>query len=316
MDRQDAEPPRARPRPTASPLPPHQAGLPVSPHPPGRQPSPAPPRQVVSPGHLTPCAQQSDPAAHNMGLTHSPETSGSDAEVEAVTPRAGAEVQRWGSGRRKPVPSIEAEIMEELGDGRRPSQDMDRSEGPIPPVKDRAQAGELLAPSPRWQRDTITGIVDGYRDSVVTTGTAQTAGTASMTDGTERRSSEMEESEVSFAQEQETEYKSRFKGDGFAAEGSPYKLPRKDEIARQSQTAQGLGLETGGLDVRDDDDEEEEHLVEEERDEEARDEMLDLPKMSGPVFDLTPGREPSPARYRHGEPLQFGERLQGSLEDG
>jgi hypothetical protein len=27
----------------------------------------------------------------------------------------------------------------------------------------------------------------------------------------------------------------------------------------------------------------------------------------GMVFDLTPGREPSPARYRHGEPLQFGE---------
>lgn len=27
----------------------------------------------------------------------------------------------------------------------------------------------------------------------------------------------------------------------------------------------------------------------------------------GPIFDLTPGREPSPARYRHGEPLQFGE---------
>lgn len=26
-----------------------------------------------------------------------------------------------------------------------------------------------------------------------------------------------------------------------------------------------------------------------------------------PVFDLTPGREPSPMRYRHGEPLQFGE---------
>lgn len=25
-----------------------------------------------------------------------------------------------------------------------------------------------------------------------------------------------------------------------------------------------------------------------------------------PIFDLTPGREPSPARYKHGEPLQFG----------
>jgi hypothetical protein len=31
-----------------------------------------------------------------------------------------------------------------------------------------------------------------------------------------------------------------------------------------------------------------------------------------PTFDLTPGREPSPMRYRHGEPLQYG-RLFGSF---
>jgi hypothetical protein len=31
-----------------------------------------------------------------------------------------------------------------------------------------------------------------------------------------------------------------------------------------------------------------------------------------PTFDLTPGREPSPMRYRHGEPLQFG-KLFGSF---
>jgi hypothetical protein len=28
-----------------------------------------------------------------------------------------------------------------------------------------------------------------------------------------------------------------------------------------------------------------------------------------PTFDLTPGREPSPMRYRHGEPLHFGELI-------
>jgi len=34
----------------------------------------------------------------------------------------------------------------------------------------------------------------------------------------------------------------------------------------------------------------------------------------GPIFDLTPGREPSPGRYKHGEPLQLGEScLQSSL---
>lgn len=30
-----------------------------------------------------------------------------------------------------------------------------------------------------------------------------------------------------------------------------------------------------------------------------------------PLFDLTPGREPSPMRYKHGEPLQFGESGHG-----
>lgn len=296
MERQDAEAPRVRPRPTASPVPPHQAGLPVSPHPPARQPSPTPPRQVVSSGFLDPYAQYSDSAPASMGLTHSPETSGSDAEVEAVTPKAGAEIQRWGSGRRKPVPSIEAEIMEELSDGQRPSRDTDRSEGPIPPMKDRADAGELLTPSPRWQRDTITGIVDGYRDSIATT------------NGTERRSSEMNDSEVSSAPEQEKEYQSRFKGEGYdGIEGSPPKIPRKDEVARQAKSGQSdLGLDPDAHDaVRDDE------VGQYDVDDEARDEVLDPPKMSGPVFDLTPGREPSPARYRHGEPLQFGMSMKG-----
>ena len=39
-------------------------------------------------------------------------------------------------------------------------------------------------------------------------------------------------------------------------------------------------------------------------------EMMQPPGM---VFDLTPGREPSPARYKHGEPLAFGEPLILSL---
>jgi len=32
-----------------------------------------------------------------------------------------------------------------------------------------------------------------------------------------------------------------------------------------------------------------------------------------PTFDLTPGREPSPMRYRHGEPLQFGKLICAAL---
>jgi len=35
-----------------------------------------------------------------------------------------------------------------------------------------------------------------------------------------------------------------------------------------------------------------------------------------PIFDLTPGREPSPARYKHGEPLHFvGEEEEEEEED-
>lgn len=47
-------------------------------------------------------------------------------------------------------------------------------------------------------------------------------------------------------------------------------------------------------------------------DDEERDGLEELRSPIGPpakVFDLTPGREPSPMRYRHGEPLQFGKSI-------
>lgn len=39
--------------------------------------------------------------------------------------------------------------------------------------------------------------------------------------------------------------------------------------------------------------------------EEKGDEVL-RPPAPEMIFDVTPGREPSPARYKHGEPLHFG----------
>ncbi len=39
---------------------------------------------------------------------------------------------------------------------------------------------------------------------------------------------------------------------------------------------------------------------------EESDVSLEPPPITKALFDLTPGREPSPARYKHGEPLHFG----------
>jgi len=214
------------------------------------------------------------------------------------------------------MPSIEAGVMEELGEGKRASSDRESDRGPVPPLRDRADTAELLAPSPTWQRDTITGIVDGYRDSVLTTGTAHTAGTTGttgMTDGTEGGSSEVDDSVISFAQEQEAEYRSRFKSEEHARmEGSPFKLPQQDDVARPAHGGQGLGLQHDNRGDVHDDEGQNHHVADDVDDDEARDEVLCPPDMSAPVFDLTPGREPSPARYRHGEPLEIGRLLHAS----
>jgi hypothetical protein len=98
----------------------------------------------------------------------------------------------------------------------------------------------ILSPVPRRDRDTITGIVDTYRDSTAT---------------------------------DTTEYM---------------------ELTRPSGEShrEGLGAE--------DDDEGGQTAGKEE----AKEQLTTPP---GPIFDLTPGREPTPARYKHGEPLHFGE---------
>lgn len=310
MDRQDAVPPRSRP--TATAVTPVQGGLPVSPHPPARQLAPdAAHGSAQSRRDADVYTQYIDPAPADFGANHSPETSGSDAEA-VMTPREKGEVQRWPSNKRKPVPPIEpdphdaVEELHESHDGHGhvhdpydrdhgvdsydrhdgtayPSRDIaysdndrfsytsERSEGPIPPIKDRPILGEVIAPRP--QRDTIHNIVDTYRDSVMTT------------------SSEQDDSEISFRHEGETEYTSRFKDD-------PH-LVSPEKRGRGEGEEEVLVDRTKGQEV------------------EREEEELGMPKMGGPVFDLTPGREPSPARYKHGEPLQFGKwRLYESANIG
>lgn len=295
MDRQDAPPPRARSGgPSVTPV---QGGLPASPHPAVRQAAPSPtPNDHPAPSRaeIDPYAPYNSPAPADFGITHSPETSGSDAEA-ILTPREKGEVQRWPSNKRKPVPPLEPsdELVEELhdsSDGQHthdhldnagsynrheggqahhdaPYSDSDRfsyaserSEGPIPPVKDRPVLGEVISPRP--QRDTIHNIVDTYRDSILTT------------------SSDLDDSESSFRHEGEMEYTTRFKDD------SHVMIPTKHALGSR-------GTEEVLNDRKEVEEKDQEH-------------DLELPKLGGPVFDLTPGREPSPARYKHGEPLQFG----------
>lgn len=247
MERHDAIPPRFRP--AASPVPPTLGGLPVSPHPPARYPSPSAPwspeagakvPQKSPAARLDVYAQYSNPipADHSH---RSPDTSGSDAEGVVTPPEV--DIQRWPSGKRKPVlPIGPSEAMDNDGSGyddpqvsvagspaSAPSDRLRVGEGPIPPTKDRPSSGEILQPSPR--RDTIHNIVETYRDSMMTA------------------SSDLDGSDLSSRNDQEGEYASRFK----------------------------------------------------------EEELVPPPKIGGPVFDLTPGREPSPARYKHGEPLHFGE---------
>ena len=251
MDRRDV--------PLASSRPPVVAHQPGGPPPPAQSMNPPLPNKPPSPpkrDDLPPTPRPSDRDLGPGGLyndlepeqftQHSPETSGSDAEV-VVTPRDKGDVQRWPSENRKPaVPVKSCGSIEGLRD-ESPVRDhgqngydhrssgyitirgslKSETEVPVPYVYQRSTPREILQPSPR--RDTIHNIVDTYRDSSFTT------------------SSDLDESEVPSRHDPDAFYTSRFKEDDL------------------------------------------------------------VPPTLGPVFDLTPGREPSPARYKHGEPLQRGE---------
>lgn len=280
MDRQDAIPPRtkpvpATPRAAAAPGPPIatvsaaaplltpsilvapvQLGAPLPPPPAAELEFISPPRTIQETEGY---AHYNDPAPASFGMSHSPETSGSD--IEAITPK-GADVVRWGSGKRKPVPMLEPGIhmgqMEHLDKeemrayGGRVSYECERNEAPIPPLKDRSTS-EVLSPRP--QRDTIHNIVDTYRDSGASQG---------LEDGDEPYSSEPVQT-------------IRYKYQGPSSGSEPVLLGEimgNGMAHREDEVPDGIG-------------------------------ELEPPKLV-PVFDLTPGREPSPARYKHGEPLQFG----------
>lgn len=253
-----------------------------------------------------------DTSPANLGLTHSPETSGSD--VEAVTPR-GPDIVRWGSGRRKPVPVIdhnrghhpEAGLEDDGHSHGRMSYDSeksDKSEAPIPPLKDRPIL-EVLSPRP--QRDTIHSLVDTYGDSGSdreeddrpvyrdpndairykyqlgasdtgrsSTGYAEMAGLLGLPVTSAIPAVPIVPAVPALPALPVT---STIPNKAGAAGPLVYSAFRTHESVDDS-TRGGVGSGQGEINL--------------------------TPPKLGPVFDLTPGREPSPARYKHGEPLQFG----------
>lgn len=125
----------------------------------------------------------------------------------------------------------------------------------------------MLAPSPRDGRDTIHNIVDTYRDSDIST--------RSDYDDTgrySRFSSERHQGEADEMYASEDEGGGRYSSD-------------RDERGRLSSEV-GDGIEELASPIS-----------------AGEGEKLELPK---PIFDITPTREPSPGRYRHGEALHFG----------
>ena len=285
MDRQDAVGPV--PKPKRAPA----GGLPVSPHPP-RQHSPAP---QALPGDFDPYAAHADRTsieADRSGYggvtdqaalyaTHSPETSGSVDAHEAVTPEEGADLARFPSWKRKPVPTLHESTesaQEHEGQAEAPTL------GPVVPPKSGSRPSpetppkstsrtEILSPSPTKNRDTIHNIVDIYnRDSVLSNST-----------GDFEPSSEFGESP-----RKSKEYTDGDNQDQASTSGNGSRT-NGNGTGNGARNGEGKRYDTTRLTPPDE-----------------RDDEVGEMRPPGVMFDLTPGREPSPARYKHGEPLSFG----------
>ncbi|WVF68828.1 hypothetical protein IAT40_003601 [Kwoniella sp. CBS 6097] len=276
MDRQDAEFPPHPPNRQAHNGNGQNLGLPVSPHPPARHGSPNPTGAgVVDPQHTPP---QDHDYAHEV-------------QIDQATPRAGPP-ERQRSIKRKAVPgavpsqdppiSDDDATFEPLSPTSQDSRftyssdhqdesDFNREQGRY----DRYDNPELLHPTPRREiqiqpRDTIHGIVDQYehnRDSSMTVES---------------------DPDLEPVVEEERDDEGYFdQGHGYMT--STMSNRRMSEDSRfddvdgsQHEVAEVSGDGGAG----------------------AGHATLEAPE-KGMLFDLTPGREPSPARYKHGEPLQF-----------
>ncbi|ORX38018.1 hypothetical protein BD324DRAFT_608403 [Kockovaella imperatae] len=286
MDRQDAPPPIAKHLKTSQ-----IGGLPVSPHPP-RQYSPHP---QALPADFDPYAAHrsfddascdedhrngagrgygglSDQAA--LYASHSPETSGStDAhEHDPMTPEEGADLARFPSWKRKPVPPLMETLESAEADGPPvvPPKSNDLSDL-TPPRVSTASADQnpvqILSPSPTRprDRDTIHRIVDGYSRASTASSDFEPASSLEYGDSPSRR-------EYDYGHEGGESQADEHDLPPHAA-ASRFQAYDPDRLTPPDVTAAGI----------------------------ANDEM----KPPGVIFDLTPGREPSPARYKHGEPLAF-----------
>ena len=251
-------------------------GLPVSPIPPLlRKPSPQPPVEIDPYADLDD-RDALDPlatpgfsgAGAASGHDRSPETSGSTDPHEAITPQVSADLTRWPStGKRKPVPAIPESTPS-------PSHDDDalnEDAPPIPPVKDSSVSlPTVLSPLPQRDSTKVKNLVDVFnRNSQILSPSPKRDTVHSVVDAY-NRDSMISTTSSDFEPTSELAY------DKGSDEGERGKLG-------DGGITSGAVLAGGG-----------------------EEEGVDKLAPPGPIFDLTPGREPSPARYRHGEPLQFG----------
>ncbi|KAL7424843.1 hypothetical protein Q5752_000528 [Cryptotrichosporon argae] len=131
-----------------------------------------------------------------------------------------------------------------------------------------APPAEVHLETPQPRRDTVTSVFDHYRYSGVSDLSIQTATTSSSDYGGQAQVRNLGSAE-------KLEGGEATDGDG-ARDTDPARDSLGDVPEDGTPRADGHGDEGTG------------HLT-----------------PPGPIFDLTPGREPSPARYKHGEPLQF-----------
>jgi len=282
MDRQEAQPPRNLKPPPSVP-----GGLPPSP----RHTHPNLPPAAVGPQHTPELSYDNDRSAEDEAQSIAPATPRASAFSHTdVSPRSSedredpyahglARRHQGHEGNQAYNYSDEEELRYSTDDPSsaeftsRSSGDTDHphasSSGHIPPPQREIP---IIAPTPT--RDTIHNIVDQYarRDSNIVDQYAQQD--SNIVDQYAQRNPM-----VPYAQRTSmVSYDSRYDED---SQASIHPDPSPSKTVK-TQASNDTEEERGGGD------------------------QFEELKSPLPTFDLTPGREPSPMRYRHGEPLQFG----------
>lgn len=267
MDRQEAPAPRLK---HATPR-----GLPVSPHPPQETRSPQTRGEATPPVVVTHNPYHTPESADEVELPLPPRPPRSSSRPSLVsTPTSSRHGDSSAAHELSPTNPLSHTGLP-TGPRSPPTVDLYGSETSSPTHQDM----EILSPrprrSPRGQRDTIRDIVDHYDTDL-----RESSYSAYAPDprASHASYSSVRDSEITFEPVSEAAYEEEIEGTPTEEDHRiepPLPLPSSPHPGDPSQVS------TVSAEVM-------QHLKAPER-----------------IFDLTPGREPSPARYKHGEPLHF-----------